>query len=285
MKLFGLGDVTGIYDYVLKKIKGVKSAKEEEKLCLEEEMEFAVETEPELVPFKLPEQTESGSDGVVLYIRWPMKSDMFVDVRSPSAKSKGVELQSSHGRWGESEPSGHEAENARPLDEADVLSIPDIVNIPVLRPVGQEERLTNIDILNTRGIFIGLSQINPEYYLDIAEKNPEFTLSPGFAEEEAPEKNEAALGSLYEPEVYNRLLDAPLKNPADSGLTGDIAEIFATGPSRDFFDVIREELPVTDTAQLPIFETLGQPVDTAAGHPAAPDRPAGAGIPQGKGKK
>ena len=157
MKIFGFGDITGVYNFLKSKIYTKKKEEEEEVLFFEEEIEAAPAKKPAIAAFK-PAPTEEAEQEQVIYVKWPLRAEMFVEVKAGS----DVELKDG-GLW-----TPDEKATRTPVDEMDVLHIPDVVNVPVLSPVLQGEKMMNVDILTSRGIFIGLSPIDTEWLFNSA---------------------------------------------------------------------------------------------------------------------
>lgn len=169
MKIFGFGDITGVYNFLKSKIFEYKQNDEEEVLFFEEEINSpAVPAEsPAIASFK---SEPAEDEEQVIYVKWPLRAEMFMEVKAGS----DVELKNG-GLWAPGEMN-----EATPVDEMDVLHIPDVVNVPVLSPVMQDEKIMNVDILTSRGIFIGLAPVDmewlvrsaPEEFLDLSTIDP-----------------------------------------------------------------------------------------------------------------
>lgn len=157
MNLFGFGNVSGVYNFLKRKFIETKKREEEEELFFEEEMTAASVSDYGIAQFSSKGIQEEEQ---VLYIRWPLRASMFMNIK------EGSDIELRKDMW-----SPDEVDQANvPSDEADVLKVPDIVNVPILKPIMQDENIGNIDILTTRGIFIGLSPIDYDWLVETADE-------------------------------------------------------------------------------------------------------------------
>lgn len=164
MNLLGLGSVKEMFLYMKNKLiitkNNIEKQKTEQVTKLEEPVFIDDKTTSDVT---VPDKDEEGKpifQEKVLYIRWPMRAQMFVDIKH---KDYGqIELQRKSGKYNGSTNDGGESVDQEDLD---VLSIPDIVHIPVISPVMQNERLMNVDIVSERGIYIGLGQHDASCYI------------------------------------------------------------------------------------------------------------------------
>lgn len=185
MNLFGFGNISGVYNFLKNKLFEVKKKEEEEELFFEEAITASSVTDSGIAQFSSKEIQEEQ----VLYIRWPLRASMFMNIKEGS----DIELRKKD-MWSPDEVDKVDV----PSDEADVLKVPDIVNVPILKPVMQDESIGHIDILTSRGIFIGLSPIDYDWLVETAdeellkqEKTPETKIKSNEAKNKSKEDTKA----------------------------------------------------------------------------------------------
>lgn len=140
---------------------------------------------------------------------------MFMEVKTGS----DVELKNG-GLWAPGE-----MDEATPVDEMDVLHIPDVVNVPVLSPVMQDEKIMNVDILTSRGIFIGLAPVDmewlvrsaPEEFLDLSTIDPKIVESLKKPElQETEQKNPVSFETSKLADIQNASNDENTEDHKDN---------------------------------------------------------------------
>ena len=203
MKLFGIGNVKDIFLYMKERLLKIKDEIRLGDIFIEE-----AESSGNTMPARIYSKGKNGEllfKEQVLYLKWPLKPRMFIEMKSCGPND--LELQLKSGRY-----EGKLSEAPAPPEDMDVLTIPEVIQVPVIRPVMQEEKLMNIDIITERGIFIGLGMTDASFYLDKVQPPDEETM-PGYRE--------------AKDETFRHIEDPVLNNLTD--MAGITAETGAPG--------------------------------------------------------
>ena len=203
MKLFGIGNVKDIFLYMKERLLKIKDEIRLRDIFIEE-----AESSGNAVPARIYSKGKNGEPlfkEQVLYLKWPLKPRMFIEMKSCGPND--LELQLKSGRY-----EGKLSEAPAPPEDMDVLTIPEVIQVPVISPVMQEEKLMNVDIITERGIFIGLGMTDASFYLDKVQPSDEDT-GPGYKE--------------TKDETFRHTEDPVLNNLTD--MAGVTAEIGAPG--------------------------------------------------------
>lgn len=156
MKLFGMGSVKELFISMRNSLARMKENMEMGEIFIDEAV-----PEGTCLPDRTGGRSAGASNETVIYLKWPLKPRMFVEMHP--CQPEDWELKLKNGVYG-----GSMKEAPAPPEETDVLTIPDIERVPVISPVMQEEKLMNVDIITERGIFIGLGAVQASFYLEKA---------------------------------------------------------------------------------------------------------------------
>lgn len=154
MKLFGFGEVSSIYNFIKVKIFEKKKQEDEEFLFFENEISSPYTPKAGGTPAETFAAAAQPAGGKVVYIKWPLRAEMFSAVSPPEE----VEALPAWDRrpvsgWGEGAV-------CVPVEEADVLTLTGVVKAPILKPVAQGEASAGEDLFETHGAFFGLFPID-----------------------------------------------------------------------------------------------------------------------------
>lgn len=177
MKLFGMGSVKEIFIYMRNNLAKMKEDMKFGEIFIDEAIPAGAS-----FPARIQNKDDNGKSVFqekVIYLKWPLKPRMFIEMHS--CQPDDWELKLKNGAYG-----GSMKEAPAPPEDSDVLTIPDVERVPVIRPVMQDEKLMNVDIITERGIFIGLGAVQASFYLERAEesKDDQENIKPGYIKEE-----------------------------------------------------------------------------------------------------
>lgn len=194
MKLFGMGNVKNMYLYMRDCFSRTQDNERITDIFIDE-----VRPSGNISPFRSFPKTKEGTllfNEKVIYLKWPLKPRMFIEMKQCGPDD--LELQLKNGQF-----DGIIKEATKPPEDFDVLTIPEVIQVPVIRPVMQDEKLMNVDIITERGIFIGLGTVEASFYLDKIEVESEGDTAPGYKE-----VTDKSFTQTKDP-IYNNLNDMP----------------------------------------------------------------------------
>lgn len=249
MQLSVIASIKDMFRYMKGRLITVKEEQEQAKILPSVMQEKAATDVGNTI---IPDHDEKGEPVFkenVVYIKWPLKTRLFMDIREESGGQ--MELQRKTGVYN----GGTNVSSEDSFDEnADVLTIPDVIHIPVIRPVLQDEKLMNVDIITERGIFIGIGTRDASLYMETEEASG-ISVAPGFPSlnpdvekaEKVATKNFAGgsdeLFGAYQASPFIAPSDETIKAKSEDMIPPDIQDIFAKLEDMHHEDANDDELP------------------------------------------